>query len=190
MVLSDQDILREIAASTIKIESPDDNEPYVRCASVDLRLGNLFKIFKNSHLSCIDLKNPQTLENLMETINVKEEEAFIVHPGEFLLGVTVEKITIPDNMIGRLEGRSSLGRLGIIVHSTAGFFDPGFSGTGTLEISNLNRIPISLYPGMRICQMAFERLESPAKIPYNQKPDAKYMNQIDPEASRITKEMS
>lgn len=190
MVLSDQDILREIEAGNIKIESPDNNEPYVRCASVDLRLGNLFKIFKNSHLACIDLRDPSTLDNIMETVEVKEGKPFIVHPGEFLLGVTMEKVTIPGDMIGRLEGRSSIGRLGIIVHSTAGFFDPGFSGTGTLEISNLNRIPICLYPGMRVCQMAFERLESPALVPYDKKPDAKYMNQIDPEASRIAKEMS
>lgn len=122
----------------------------------------------------------------MRTITVNEPDAFLVQPGEFVLGVTMESITVPDDLVVRVEGRSSLGRLGIIVHSTAGFVDPGFSGTITLEISNLNRMPVALYPGMRICQLAFEMMTSPAETPYNLKPNSKYLGQVLPEESRLS----
>jgi len=116
---------------------------------------------------------------------VAEGDPFIVQPGEFALGVTQECVTVPPDLVARVEGRSSLGRLGIIVHSTAGFVDPGFSGTITLEISNLNRLPVALYPGMRICQVAFLQMSSPAEMTYDKKPGSKYMGQTLPAESKL-----
>lgn len=133
----------------------------------------------------LDPRNPESFAGNMRTITVPDGEAYVVQPGEFVLGVTQEKISLPDDLVARVEGRSSLGRLGIIVHSTAGFVDPGFSGTITLEISNLNRLPVALYPGMRICQIAFEQMSSAAEMPYHSKPFSKYQGQVLPEESRL-----
>ena len=153
---------------------------------MDLHLANLFKIYEHSRFAVLDPKNPETFRNNMRTVLVEGEEPFIVQPGEFVLGVTKEKISVPDDLVVRVEGRSSLGRLGIIVHSTAGFVDPGFSGTITLEISNLNRLPVALYPGMRICQIAFIRMSSAAETPYSKKPFSKYQGQVLPEESKLS----
>lgn len=153
---------------------------------MDLRLGNVFKVYEHSKYAVLDPKNPKTFAQNMRIITIPDGEPFIVQPGEFILGVTQEKITVPDDLVVRVEGRSSLGRLGIIVHSTAGFVDPGFVGTITLEISNLNRLPVALYPGMRVCQLAFEMMSSPAETPYNMKPHSKYQNQVLPEESRLS----
>jgi dCTP deaminase len=133
----------------------------------------------------LDPLDKSTFENVTKLVEVEPGEPFIVQPGEFVLGVTQEILTVPDDLVARVEGRSSLGRLGIIVHSTAGFVDPGFSGTITLEISNLNRMPIALYPGMRICQIAFEQMSSAADTPYHMKPNSKYQGQLLPEESRL-----
>ncbi|MBI5156199.1 dCTP deaminase [Candidatus Peregrinibacteria bacterium] len=187
MILSDRDIKAAIASGRVKIES-DQPEMFwhIHASSMDLRLGNVFKLYDHSKFAILDPKRPETFQGNMRTINVPEGEPFIVQPGEFILGVTKESITVPDDLVVRVEGRSSLGRLGIIVHSTAGFVDPGFSGTITLEISNLNRMPVALYPGMRVCQLAFEMMTSPAETPYNAKPGSKYQGQILPEESRLT----
>ncbi len=187
MILSDKDIKAAIASGRVKIES-DQPEMFwhIHASSMDLRLGNVFKLYDHSKFAILDPKRPETFQGNMRTINVPEGEPFIVQPGEFILGVTKESITVPDDLVVRVEGRSSLGRLGIIVHSTAGFVDPGFSGTITLEISNLNRMPVALYPGMRVCQLAFEMMTSPAETPYNAKPGSKYQGQILPEESRLT----
>ncbi len=186
MILSDRDIKAAIASGRVKI-SPEQalEDMHIFASSMDLHLGPSFKLYEHSKFAMLDPKKPETFVGNSRTIAVPEGEAFIVQPGEFVLGVTVESITVPDDLVVRVEGRSSLGRLGIIVHSTAGFIDPGFSGTVTLEISNLNRMPVALYPGMRICQLAFQQMSSPADVPYHKKPNSKYQNQVLPEESRI-----
>ena len=186
MILSDRDIRKAIEAGRVKVES-DQPEMFwhIHASSMDLRLGNVFKLYEHSKFAILDPKRPETFQGNMRTINVADGDPFIVQPGEFVLGVTRETITVPDDLVVRVEGRSSLGRLGIIVHSTAGFVDPGFSGTITLEISNLNRMPVALYPEMRICQLAFEMMSSPAEMPYNMKPGSKYQGQVLPEESRL-----
>lgn len=188
MILSDRDIKAAIASGRVQIENVagGDLNAHIHASSMDLRLGNVFKVYEHSRYSLLDPKNPKTFAQNMRIITIADGEPFIVQPGEFVLGVTQEKITVPDDLVVRVEGRSSLGRLGIIVHSTAGFVDPGFSGTITLEISNLNRLPVALYPGMRVCQLAFEMMSSPAETPYNCKPGSKYQGQILPEESRLS----
>lgn len=186
MILSDKDIRKAIEDGRVKIESGQPEMFFhIHASSMDLRLGNVFKLYEHSKFAILDPKQPETFQGNTRTITVPEGDSFIVQPGEFVLGVTMEKITVPDDLVVRVEGRSSLGRLGIIVHSTAGFVDPGFSGTITLEISNLNRLPVALYPGMRVCQLAFEEMSSPAETPYNKKPHSKYAGQILPEESRL-----
>lgn len=187
MILSDRDIKAAIASGRVKVEATvGDLNAHIHASSMDLRLGNVFKVYEHSRYALLDPKNPKTFAQNMRVIEVADGDPFIVQPGEFILGVTREIITVPDDLVVRVEGRSSLGRLGIIVHSTAGFVDPGFSGTITLEISNLNRLPVALYPGMRICQLAFEMMSSPAETPYNMKPGSKYQGQILPEESRLS----
>ncbi len=187
MILSDRDIKKAIESGRVKIESNQTELfSHIHASSMDLRLGNVFKVYEHSKYAVLDPKNPKTFAQNMRIITIPDGEPFIVQPGEFILGVTQEKITVPDDLVVRVEGRSSLGRLGIIVHSTAGFVDPGFIGTITLEISNLNRLPVALYPGMRVCQLAFEMMSSPAETPYNLKPHSKYQNQVLPEESRLS----
>nr|MBP7114639.1 dCTP deaminase [Candidatus Peribacteraceae bacterium] len=187
MILSDRDIKKAIESGRVKIESNQSELfSHIHASSMDLRLGNVFKVYEHSKYAVLDPKNPKTFAQNMRIITIPDGEPFIVQPGEFILGVTQEKITVPDDLVVRVEGRSSLGRLGIIVHSTAGFVDPGFIGTITLEISNLNRLPVALYPGMRVCQLAFEMMSSPAETPYNMKPHSKYQNQVLPEESRLS----
>lgn len=186
MILSDRDIKAAIQSGRVKITPEQPLESmHIFASSMDLHLGNSFKLYEHSKFALLDPKKPETFVGNSRTIVVPEGEAFIVQPGEFVLGVTVESVSVPDDLVVRVEGRSSLGRLGIIVHSTAGFIDPGFSGTVTLEISNLNRMPVALYPGMRICQLAFQQMSSPADVPYHKKPNSKYQNQVLPEESRI-----
>ena len=189
MILSDRDIKDAITTGRVKIESEDPNlTEHIHTSSMDLHLGRSFKLYEHNKSAILDPKKPETFAQEMRTITVPDGESFIVQPGEFVLGVTMESISVPDDLVVRVEGRSSLGRLGIIVHSTAGFVDPGFEGTITLEISNLNRIPVALYPGMRVCQIAFEEMTSPAETSYGKKPYSKYMGQILPEESRLTKD--
>lgn len=153
---------------------------------MDLRLGRYFKVYDHSKHAVLDPKNPETFRDIANMVQIEDDETpFIVQPGEFVLGVTLEQIKIADDLVARVEGRSSLGRLGIIVHSTAGFIDAGFQGTITLEISNINRMPVALYPGMRVCQLAFEKMTSKAEIPYSMKASSKYQGQVLPEESRI-----
>ena len=133
-------------------------------ASVDLRLGDSFRVFHNHRMAAIDLRHPP--ENLTEEVIVPEGESFVIHPGEFCLGRTLEWVELPDDIVARIEGKSSLGRLGLIVHATAGFCDPGWKGTLTLELNNLTRVPIKLYPGLEIAQLSFMTLDRPAARPY------------------------
>ncbi|OIO54486.1 dCTP deaminase [Candidatus Peregrinibacteria bacterium CG1_02_54_53] len=186
MILSDKDIRLVIASGRVRVTSPKRSvAEHIHASSMDMHLGSVFKIYEHSRFAVLDPKKPESFHGNTRTIDVKEGEPFIVQPGEFILGVTEETITVPDDLVVRVEGRSSLGRLGIIVHSTAGFVDPGFSGTITLEISNLNRLPVALYPGMRVCQLAFETMTSAAEQPYNVKPFSKYQGQSLPEESRL-----
>ena len=187
MILSDKDIRAAIESGRIAVGSSQSPENFhIHASSMDMRLGNSFKLYEHSKFAVLDPKKPESFAGNMRTIEVTDGEPFIVQPGEFVLGVTEETITLPDDLVARVEGRSSLGRLGIIVHSTAGFVDPGFSGTITLEISNLNRLPVALYPVMRVCQLAFEVMSSPAETPYNKKAYSKYQHQVLPEESRLT----
>jgi len=190
MILSDHDIRDAIDSGRIKITAPDDKFlENIGPSSLDLRCGSHFKVYEHTKFSLLDPADPTTFENCSRMIEVKNSaEPFIVQPGDFILGVTLESIALPDDLVARVEGRSSLGRLGIIVHSTAGFVDPGFAGTITLEITNINRMPVALYPGMRVCQLAFETLTSPAEVDYSKKATQKYQNQVFPEESRITRD--
>jgi dCTP deaminase len=187
MVLSDVDIKRYIALDKIRITPELPPEQFGSC-SVDFRLGCEFNIFEHSRHPYIDLRDKKGIEDLMKPVMVAEGEAFILQPREFVLAITEESLDLGDDVLGRLEGRSSLGRIGIIVHGTAGLFDPGWSGKATLELSNLSRMPVALYPGMRICSFTFEQLSTPSSMPYRQKKGNKYSGQTRPVASRLAGE--
>ena len=148
---------------------------------MDLRLGREFRVFRNYRLPSIDPK--QDLSNLTELETIDDETPFVLHPGEFVLAVTMERVEIPDDIVGRLDGKSSLGRLGLIVHSTAGFVDPGFKGRLTLELTNIANLPVLLYSGMPVSQISFVRLTTPADKPYG-RDGSKYQGQMGPEPSR------
>lgn len=173
MVLSDRDI-RARLKKDLKISPFDDS--CVQPSSVDLHLGNDFLVFDTHSQTVIDTKNK--IDRIMKKIVIKDNEPIIIHPREFILATTIERIKFPTDLVGRLDGKSSLGRIGLIIHSTAGYFDPGFEGQCTLEISNLANLPIALYKGMKICQMSFMQLSSPAQYPYGHKKlKSHYQNQ-------------
>ncbi len=180
-VLSDGTIRRLVEEGRIRIDPWDAG--MVQPASVDLRLGPSFRVFHNFRVESIDLAEPPT--NLTEHVQVGPDESFVIHPGEFVLGRTEEWVELPDDLVARIEGKSSLGRLGLIVHATAGFVDPGFKGTLTLEITNLTRVPIVLWPGKPIAQLSFMTLDRPAEKPYGH-PDlgSHYAGQVDATESR------
>lgn len=183
MILCDADIRSAITSGRIKVESRFDVMAQVGPASLDFRLGNSFKWYKEDQMDEID-PNEGVNPHDIEAITVPDGDYFVLNPGDFILGVTAETISIPRDMVARCEGRSSLGRLGLLIHSTAGFIDPGFAGTITLEITNVNTVPIRLYPGMRIGQFSFETLTHPCEKDYAEK-GGKYMNQTDAQESRI-----
>ncbi|HWC13516.1 MAG TPA: dCTP deaminase [Actinomycetota bacterium] len=181
MILSDRDIRAAIAAGRIGIEPFDEAD--VQPSSVDLHVDRFFRTFHNARHPFIDVKMP--MEDLTEVVEVKEEEAFILHPGEFVLGSTMEYVKLPDHLVARLEGKSSLGRLGLLIHSTAGYVDPGFEGHLTLELSNVANLPITIYPNMKIGQISFFQLTSPAQNPYGSRAvGSKYQGQRGPTPSR------
>ena len=181
MILSDHTIKEQIAAGRIVIEPFDPS--CVQPSSVDLRLDSLFRVFVNHHTPVIDVKKPQ--HDLTELREIGPNDAFMLHPGEFVLGSTKEVIGMPDDLVGRLEGKSSLGRLGLVIHSTAGFIDAGFEGHVTLELSNVATLPITLYPGMKIGQVSFLRMTTPADVPYGAGVlGSKYKGQRGPTPSR------
>ena len=181
VLLSDRDILAQIDADRVKLEPWDP--AMVQPSSVDVRLDRYFRLFDNHKYPYIDPAEDQP--ELTRLIEAKPNEAFILHPGEFVLGSTYEQVTLPDDVAARLEGKSSLGRLGLLTHSTAGFIDPGFSGHVTLELANVATLPIKLYPGMKIGQVCYFRLTSPAENPYGSaKYGSRYQGQRGPTASR------
>lgn len=181
MLLSDRDIRAEVEAKRVVLDPWD--ESMVQPSSVDVRLDRFFRLFDNHKYQHIDPAIDQP--ELTRLVEVDPDEAFVLHPGEFVLGATYEVITLPDNVAARLEGKSSLGRLGLLTHSTAGFIDPGFSGHVTLELSNVATLPITLWPGMKIGQLCFFRLSSPAEHPYGSvRYGSRYQGQRGPTASR------
>lgn len=188
MILSDKDIKKTLASGRIKITPKPDFKTQLGSCTIDLQLGNVYRVFNHSKTPYIDPLNPRTLEDVTTEIQVSDGEPFTLHPGEFILAMTKEYIEMPDNLMGRLEGRSSIGRLGVVVHSTAATIDAGFRGNITLELANMGRIPVMLYPGMRICSLSFEELSSEAEVPYFKKKSAKYAGQKKPEASKIGQE--
>src|ERR687888_2567739 len=181
MVLSDRTIRRLIAEERIGIDpyDPDLLQP----SSLDVRVDRYFRVFRNSRYPFIDVKQAQ--EELTELVEIEDETPFILHPGEFVLGSTLERVRLPDDLVARLEGKSSLGRLGLLIHSTAGYVDPGWDGYLTLELSNVANLPITIYYGMKIGQLSFVRLSEPAEQPYGSDAlGSKYQGQQGPTPSR------
>ncbi len=182
MVLSDRSIRSKIDAGRIVIDPFDAD--LVQPSSVDVRVDRRFRVFHNARYPYIDVRQP--MDELTELVEVDGDEPFILHPGEFVLGQTLEKVTLPDDLVARLEGKSSLGRLGLLIHSTAGFVDAGFSGNLTLELSNVANLPITIYHGMPIGQISFMRMDSPVENPYGSgHTGSKYQGQAEPTPSRF-----
>ena len=181
MVLSDRTLREEIAAGRIVIEPFDDSA--VQPSSIDIRVDRLFRVFRNHTTAVIDVK--QDLEDLTELVSIPDDGVFMLHPGEFVLGSTLERVAVPTDLVARIEGKSSLGRLGLLIHSTAGFIDAGFDGHITLELSNVANLPITIYPGMKIGQVSFLRMTTEAEHPYgSQATGSKYQGQRGPTPSR------
>ena len=181
MILSDRTIKEELDAKRIVIDPFDEDA--LQPSSVDLRIDRYFRVFRNHTMGHIDVR--QNLEELTELVEVPADDVFILHPGEFVLGSTLERVQLPDDLVARLEGKSSLGRLGLLIHSTAGFVDAGWDGQLTLELSNVATLPITLYPGMRIGQISFIRMTTEADRPYGSGArNSKYQGQRGPVPSR------
>ncbi|MGH9247676.1 MAG: dCTP deaminase [Acidimicrobiales bacterium] len=181
MILSDRTIREELAAGRIIIDPVDDS--CIQPSSVDLHLDRYFRVFLNHTMGHIDVK--EDLEDLTELVEISPDGVFMLHPGEFVLGSTLERVGLPVDLVARLEGKSSLGRLGLLIHSTAGFVDAGWDGHLTLELSNVANLPITLYPGMKIGQISFLRMSTPADVPYGSAEiGSKYQGQRGPTPSR------
>jgi dCTP deaminase len=181
VVLSDRTIAGLLDEGRIEIEPYDP--ALLQPSSVDVRVDRFFRVFHNARYAFIDVKEPQ--EDLTELVEIEDERPFILHPGEFVLGSTLERIRLPDDLVARLEGKSSLGRLGLLIHSTAGFIDPGWDGHVTLELSNVANLPITIYYGMKIGQLSFMQLSEPAETPYGAGSlGSKYQGQQGPTPSR------
>jgi len=179
--LSDRSIREQLQAGRIVIDPLDADN--IQPSSVDLRLDRYFRVFRNHTMRVIDVKEDQ--EELTELVEISDDDGFILHPGEFVLGSTAERVALPDDLVARLEGKSSLGRLGLLIHSTAGFVDAGWDGYLTLELSNVANLPITLYPGMKIGQISFLQMTTPADIPYgSSQVGSKYQGQRGPTPSR------
>lgn len=185
MILSDRDIKQYLKEEKIKIEPLDEPEVQIQPSGVDLKLGNTFRIFKTMAIPFIDTKSP--VEGYTEAMKIEDGKPFIVHPGEFVLATTKERIQLPSDLAGTIDGRTSIGRLGICIHTTSTGLNPGWGGFITLEINNIGKIPVALYPGMRICKVSFIKLTSEAEKPYR---SDKYQYTSVPEESKISKEFS
>lgn len=189
VILSDRTLREQLAAGRILIDPLD--ESLIQPSSIDVRISNLFRVFRNHTQGVIDVK--QDMVDLTELIEIPEhsDKPFMLHPGEFVLGSTLERIGVPDDLVGRVEGKSSLGRLGLLIHSTAGFIDAGFDGHITLELANVASLPITLYPGMKIGQVSFMSMTSPADRPYGTGASgSKYQGQRGPTPSRYFENFS
>ena len=184
MILPDHEIRKAIEEGRLVIEPLEDPKTQIQPAWVDLRLGSEFRIFKHTEETCIDAKDPKDYTELKVV-----DGSMILHPHEFVLGITKERIRLPDDMVAFVDGKSSIGRLGITAHITSGWVDPCFDGRLVLEISNLGKMPVRVYPGMRICKLVVMKMSSPAEVPYNLRKDSKYMGQDSVIESRINEEM-
>jgi dCTP deaminase len=181
VILSDRSMRQQIEAGRIVIEPFD--ERCIQPSSIDVKIGNLFRVFRNHTSAVIDVKQRQ--EDLTELVTIPEDGVFMLHPGEFVLGSTLERVAVPDDLVARIDGKSSLGRLGLIIHSTAGFIDPGFDGHITLELTNIATLPITLYPGMKVGQVSFVQMTTAAEHPYGSGArGSKYQGQRGPTPSR------
>jgi dCTP deaminase len=181
VILSDRSIREALAAGRIVIDPLD--ESMIQPSSIDVRVSNLFRVFRNHSAGVIDVK--QDMTSLTELIEIPQDGVFMLHPGEFVLGSTLERVAVPDDLVARIEGKSSLGRLGLLIHSTAGFIDAGFDGHVTLELANVASLPITLYPGMKIGQVSFMQMTTPADQPYGKGArGSKYLGQRGPTPSR------
>lgn len=195
MKLSDRDIIQHLKIGKIAID-PQPDQSKIKGISVDLRLDNKFRVFNDHTAPYIDLSGPSSeVQKIMDTImsdviEIADGQSFFLHPGELALATTFESVTIPDDLVGWLDGRSSLARLGLMVHVTAHRIDPGWHGQIVLEVFNSGKLPLALKPGMDICAINFETLSSAAMKPYNTRTDAKYRNQKGPTASRITEDQA
>lgn len=189
MILSDRDIKRAISEGRIKVDPLPDLVAHLGPCSLDFRLGNTLRVFEYTKHPVIDPRQKELFDKLSREIVVADGESFIIHPGELIIASTLEWLELDNTLVGRLEGRSSLGRIGVVVHSTAARFDPGWRGRPVLELGNLGRIPVALFPGMRICSFTFEELTSPAEVSYHEKPGAKYAGQQGASASRLADEL-
>lgn len=188
MILSDADIKKRLERGDLVVEPIDDPELQIQPASIDLRLGAQFVLYRQPLVPFLDARDAHSIERHVEHIEIPAEEGFVLQPGAFALGTTYERVRIPPDLVARVEGRSSIGRLAVVVHATAGFIDPGFAGQITLELSNLGRCAVKLYPGMRISQIVFHEMKSPAERPYGSARGSKYQGQEGPIASRIGKD--
>ena len=188
MILSDRDLRARMERGEIGIAPIEDLTVQLQPASFDLRLDSRFLSLRSGRIQMLDPREPMDLA--FEEIVIPASEPIVLNPGDFLLGSTIESVRVPSDLVARVEGRSSLGRLGIVVHATAGFIDPGFEGQITLEISNLGRCAVRLYPGMRVCQIVFHELTSPAERPYGPERGSKYHGQRGPVGSRIAHDLS
>ena len=185
MILSDGDIRRRLAEGELVVEPLADPELQIQPASIDLRLGRTFLEFQHTNIASIHPDSDDEIDEYVAETVVDEDGEFILHPGDFVLGTTKERVEIPSDLIAHVEGRSSLGRLAVVVHATAGLADPGYQGQITLELSNLGTAPVALAPDMRISQLTFTELSSPAERPYGEDRGSKYQGQEGPQASRL-----
>jgi dCTP deaminase len=185
VILSDADIRRRLEDGSLEVAPLEDPDLQIQPASVDLRLGDRFLEFRRTNIPCIHPESETEVGEYVSETVVEEHEDFVLHPGDFVLGTTIERVSIPDDLVAHVEGRSSLGRLAVVVHATAGLADPGYEGQITLELSNLGAAPVALTPGMRISQLTFTELSSPAERPYGADRGSKYQGQDGPQASRI-----
>src|SRR3972149_3564539 len=185
MVLSDRDIKATLKEKRIVVAPAPDLKTQLGTCSLDLRLGNIFRVFDHSRYPYIDPARRDYSNEITKKVVIKNGEDFIMQPGDFVLAMTLERVRLPNNMMGRLEGRSSLGRIGIVVHSTASIFDAGWDGHCVLELGNLGKMAVKLTPGMRICAMSFEELKSEVETPYVKKKNSKYKIQKEPTESKF-----
>lgn len=185
MIYSDRDIKRLLQEGRIIVDPAPDLSAQLGSCSLDLRLSHEFSVFEYALHPYVDTRDPDISRTVMKTLTVEENQPFVLHPNTFVLAITLERVELPDDIVARLEGRSSLGRLGIIVHATASVIDPGWRGRIVLELANHGQMPVALYPGMRVCSVTFEPLSSPVEMPYWKKAQAKYKNQQTPLGSRI-----
>jgi dCTP deaminase len=188
MILSDRDIKAALRSRDIVIKPKPNLKEQLGSSSLDLRLGYTFRYFKHRKQAFVDPFDPKTTEGMTEEVIISKREPYVIHPNEFVLASTLEWVEWNDSLAARVDGRSSLGRLGLVIHSTAGHIDAGWRGALTLELRNIGMAPILLYPKMRICQLIFETLSSPAEQPYYKKPHAKYHSQKSVKDSAIANE--